>query len=258
MQPGPPAAPGVDAGTPLATGPVGLGPPPAALRLAPFYRKYLDAEGVPIVASDKVPDAALHAAREVVTHMLAGRPDIVARLQAARIRVAIMAETELTIDIPEHADLYTAFPGTDWNARARGLGATLARPASSAAEENLLCYPSDRYRGESILVHEFAHTVYLIGVQPHDAGFAAELVAAFDAARAAGKWTGTYAASNVEEYWAEGAQDWFDANLEASPPNGIHNEINTRAELEAHDPALAGLLRRVFGDRSWRHDCPAR
>ena len=44
-------------------------------------------------------------------------------------------------DIPEHASL-----GSWWDTRARRLGATLERPVSTAAEENLLCYSNDPYQ----------------------------------------------------------------------------------------------------------------
>ena len=42
-----------------------------------FYRKYLDVKGMPVVASDEVADLALQRTYEIVTHMLAGRPDVV-------------------------------------------------------------------------------------------------------------------------------------------------------------------------------------
>jgi hypothetical protein len=55
-------------------------PPPAAtkktLALAPFYRKFLDANGLPIVSSERVPDAALREAAWIVNRMLADRPDV--------------------------------------------------------------------------------------------------------------------------------------------------------------------------------------
>lgn len=230
--------------------------PPASLGLPAFYVKYVDASGVPVVSSAHVPDDALLAARAVVLQMVAGRDDIVAHLQAAHIRVAIMAESEVTTDIPEHADLYEAFPGTDWDERARGLGATFARPASSGAEENVLCHETDRYRGESILVHEFAHTMYVIGIAPHDDGFVGDLNDAFTSATGSGLWSNTYAGTNVDEYWAEGVQDWFDANLSASPSDGVHNEIDTRDELRVYDPALAALVEQVYGDSAYRYTCP--
>ena len=51
-----------------------------------------------------------------------------------------------------------------YNERARGLGGTPAVPLGSSAEENLLCLAGDRYRGEDITVHEFAHSVHLLGL----------------------------------------------------------------------------------------------
>lgn len=64
------------------------------------------------------------------------------------------------------------------------------------------------------------------------------LQAAYDAALAAGKYEGTYAATTLQEYWAEGVQSWFDTNITVppgSPPDGIHNEIGTRDQLKTYD-----------------------
>ena len=50
---------------------------------------------------------------------------------------------EVTTDIPEHAFL-ASDPNTDWDERARGLGATMSNPVGSSAEENILCHTDDR------------------------------------------------------------------------------------------------------------------
>lgn len=233
-------------------------PVPAPLGLDPFYKKYLDADGIPIVSSQKVPDAALMAAHEIVTHMLVSRPDVQGAMRARHALVAIMGQSEVTTDIPEHRDLYIAFPGTDWNTRARGLGGTVQRPATSGAEENLLCYSGDRYRGENILIHEFSHGIMGMGIAflPEAQTFDQDLRLAYDNALSRGLWANTYAATNIEEYWAEGVQDWFDTNLEALPTNGIHNQVNTRRELQVYDPGLAALIARFFPDDTWRYRCP--
>jgi hypothetical protein len=190
---------------------------------------------------------------EIVVKLIEKRPEIAAKLRENHIRVGVMAESEVTTDMPEHSDLNEAFPGTDWDTRARGLGATLERPLTSCGEENLLGLAGDRYAGESILTHEFGHTVWELGVMLLPGGSAkqAELLAAYDAAIAAGTFANTYAATNDKEYWAEGVQDWFNTNLEASPPDGIHNSIDTRAELRAADPELARLASEVFVDDAW-------
>ncbi|KYF75161.1 hypothetical protein BE17_35885 [Sorangium cellulosum] len=229
---------------------------PSELGLDPFYKKYIDAAGIPVISSEKTPDAALLRACSVVTRMLGYRDDVRQAMIANHTRVAVMAETEVTTDIPEHSDLYEAFPGTDWDTRARGLGATPARPASSCAEENVLCYPSDPYLGEDILVHEFSHAIAIMGIAFAEPTFDQELEDVFEGAIQAGKWADTYAATNKDEYWAEGVQDWFDTNIESIPGNGIHNEINTRAELRDYDRPLHDLIARYFPDDAWRPTCP--
>ena len=234
--------------------PIPLGPPPTSLGLDAFYKKYLDADGLPIVASEKVPDEALHRARAIIDELLAERPDIRNTLAGLGIRVAIISKTEVTTDIPEYSDLYEAFPGTDWDTRARGLGATFARPAVSAGEENILCYGDDPYPNEDVLVHEFAHTILNMGVEQQAGGreFKERLKAAYDAAVDAGLWEYTYAGSNVEEYWAEGVQSWYGLD---DPPGSIHNDVNTRQELEEYDSALADLIREVLGDGEVTSSC---
>ena len=50
--------------------------PPATLSADPFYQKYADAMGISIMSSEKVPDAAVLVARDIVIHMLSKRPDL--------------------------------------------------------------------------------------------------------------------------------------------------------------------------------------
>ena len=57
-----------------------------ALDLSPFYKKYTDADGFPVLSSDKVSDAALLEAADVVHHMLDGRDDV--RRRSSRTRCA--------------------------------------------------------------------------------------------------------------------------------------------------------------------------
>lgn len=235
-----------------------LGPPPARLGLDPFYQKWIDLRGLPIVGSAKVSDEALRLARDTAAEMLVNRKDVAPELARRRIRVAIMAATEQTTDIPEHSDLNRVFPSTDWNARARGLGATVARPAISAAEENLLGLKGDRYRGESIFVHEFAHTVADFGLAKLDSDFTKRLESAYRDAMQRGLWKRTYAATNSSEYWAEGVQSYFDCNRTASPADGIHNEVGTREQLRSYDPALFRLIDSSLRSPAWRWKDPAK
>ncbi len=233
-----------------------VGPPPASLGFDRFYVKYLDADGLPVIGSNKVSDAAVRQACRIARKMLSFRADVRAQMKVHGARLSVMSRAEVTTDVPEHADLYTAFPGTDWNTRARGLGGTVARPATSCAEENVLCDAKEPYVGENILVHELSHGMVNLGVVFADKTFQRRLDDAFAKAVAAGKWKDTYAGSNVEEYFAEGVQSYFDTNIQAVPANGIHNEVNTRPELLAYDPVLHGLVAEVFGPAVWTPACP--
>jgi hypothetical protein len=216
-----------------------IGPPPPKFKLDEFYKKHVEIGGLPIVSSDKVNDKALLVARKDIAMMVAKEPRMIDALVKNKVRVSVMAVTELTTDIPEHSDLR---PKEQWDQRARGLGATHSRPSSSCAEENLLGLPEDRYKGENILVHEFAHTLHTMAIVDLDPKFDERLKKAYADAMAAGLWKNTYAATDHKEYWAEGVQSWFNLNMEAKLPNGIHNHVNTHKELKEYDPVLYALI----------------
>ncbi|HRK22932.1 MAG TPA: hypothetical protein PLX06_14035 [Fimbriimonadaceae bacterium] len=228
-----------------------VGVPPADWKLSPFYKKHVDLDGLPIVSSDKVPDAALVEAWKIGREMLKNLPEARKAMIGLKVRIAIMSKDEQTLDIPEHSDLQKAFPETDWNKRARGLGATRQRPAISAGEENLLQYREDRYRGESIFIHEFAHAIFDMGIAEVDKEARRKLRETFENAKAKGRWEKTYAMTNPSEYWAEGVQSYFDCNRTADPPNGVHNHVGNRDQLKSYDPELYDLIELYF-KTGWR------
>jgi hypothetical protein len=207
--------------------------PPEWLKLDPFYKKYADAHGIPVVSSDKTPDAALLVARDMVKFMLANRPDLRAELIRKKWKLAIMAETEKTYDIPEHRK-YRALPKIDderltpqqrenyykpggvgtqtgeqyWNARGRGFGGEPdGENTTSCAEENLLGYPGTRYFGASICVHEFSHGIMRGAIYTVDTAYRQAVEAAYADAKATGRRSAQgYAGNNLNEYWATGIE----------------------------------------------------
>ncbi len=232
--------------------------PPPSLHLDPFYKKYIDAHGFPIVSSWRTPDEALIKARDIIVSIVQTLPEeIINKMKESGVRIAIMARYEGTTDIPEHKYL-AGDTSVNWDVRARGLGGSVELPLTTCAEENLLCYQIDKYHAEDILIHEFAHTIHLVGIIQVDTTFNARLQKAFDHALATGKYKNTYAATNIEEYWAEGVQDWFNVNAEVAVPDGKHNSINTRAELEIYDPDLYTILKEYFAITSECISCHCR
>lgn len=225
--------------------------PPPEWKAPAFYKKYLDAEGYPIVASEKVNDYALREAAYLVNLMLAKRPDVRAAMIKSGSRLCVMGYNEFTTELPEWAHMT---PKDFWDARARGMGGSQTDPFCSCAEENLLAYPGDPYAAENILIHEFAHNIHLRGMVNVDPTFDTRVQEAYQLAMARGLWKGKYASVNHHEYFAEGVQSWFDNNRENDHD---HNHVNTRAELLEYDPRLAALCREVFGDTELRYTKPA-
>lgn len=216
--------------------------------LAPFYQKVLDLGWTEVISSPSTCNLALERAANIVEEMTRKRPELRQRLQQQQVRISIIGRRQKLTDIPEHSDLETAFPKFPWNQR-RGVGPTKERPVTSCAEENLLQLSSDPYRGQCILVHEFAHALMDMALEPE---FVERIRHAYSRAMSHGLWTRTYAATDAKEYWAEGAADWFDCNRQSIPSDGIHNEINTQEELREYDPQLAYLLSQVFdSDLCW-------
>ena len=75
-------------------------------------------------------------------------------------------------------------------------------PVTSCGEENLVSIGTDpHYSAESILVHEFGHTVMEVGLSPSER---AAIVRAHGAALDRQLYTAaSYIGSCPEEYWAE-------------------------------------------------------
>ncbi|MCP4508160.1 MAG: hypothetical protein GY826_17455, partial [Fuerstiella sp.] len=109
-----------------------VAPPPAELRLDPFYQKYVSANGYPIVSSGKVDDYALKEAAFLVNLMLANRPDVRTAMINSGSRLIVMAHDEFTTDVPEHSHMR---PTDYWDARARGLGGSRTDPVCSCGQE---------------------------------------------------------------------------------------------------------------------------
>ena len=222
--------------------------PPAELKLDPFYKKYMNVNGIHVVSSWRVPDSCFYAAYVRLDELTKMMPaEVMESLTSRNTRIGIMARYEGTTDIPEHAFLANDTT-INWDLRARGLGGTLHMPFSTCAEENILAYQIDKYHAEDIMIHEFAHTIHNVGISPVYPDFNDELQASLDKALAEGKWKNVYAATNIEEYWAEGVQTWFNVNAEVNNDggDGKHNKVNTREELKRYDPGLYSILARFF------------
>ena len=238
--------------------------PPDSLKLDPFYKKYINTEGIPIMSSSNVPDIALIVANDIINHMLMKRKDVKMELIRRKSKVLVMAETEMETDLPERRHwkkpqrddprltpnerenyakpfgIGTMSDKQYWNQRARGMGGI----AVSCAEENLLGYAGTRYYGENILVHEFGHNI-MSAIETVDTSLYTEIQKAYLAAKSKGLYKRQYAINTVAEYWAEGTQWWFWSNIEFYDGK---KRIQSPADLKEYDPVLYHILERVYQD----------
>ena len=80
--------------------------PPAELGLDPFYAKYLNVKGIHLISSPVCSDEAMYAAYKTLTAMTDLLPEeVVKSMSDWGAKVVVMAKTEVTTDVPEHAFL---------------------------------------------------------------------------------------------------------------------------------------------------------
>ncbi len=211
-----------------------------------FYKKHINVRGMPVVAADEVADLALHRTYEIVTHMLAGRPDVIEAMVKNGMYLIVIGKDQVYTDMPE----YRNHPNPGYqNERVRGTG---GKP-TSFGEENLLSLPLDRYDDESIAVHEFCHTIDGT-LRSMDSAWSDRRNAVFQNARTKGLYRDAYAGGNAGEYWAEICQSYFDCNR---VNNWNHGPIGTREQLKVYDPEGYELVRTTFQfspEQDWRYD----
>lgn len=221
---------------------------PEGKNIPSFYQKYIETEGLYVTSSGKVSDEALLKACDIISLMLAKRPDVKAHMVKKGCHVMIIGKDEETCDLPEFAHICNCEDSIKyWNWRARGFGgAPEDEFSSSCGEENLLALPQDKYVGENILIHEFAHLIHTVGIVGVEPDFNERLEALRQNTIRKGLWEKTYAVSNKEEYFAECVQSFFNCNRYAEPANGVHNWVNRRTKLKTYDPDMYRLLQEYF------------
>lgn len=213
----------------------------------PYYQKERTLDcGVKVLGSAKVRDEAMDTAVEMLKIILANE-SVAERMGNAGCMLGIYGEGENAFDIPEHRFSY------DENGRldVEGFGGT---QLASIRDANVLRLKTGSYTtgypDESILTHEFAHTVQEFGLTDEQKQ---EIHNIYEAAIAAGKWTAsdglTYAGSNEYEYFATLSAIWFnvmDDTYDGSWIKDGRGPVNTRAELKVYDRAAYDFLSTIY------------
>ena len=220
------------------------------VEVAPFYTQFVQADcGITVKSSDAVEPSTLQAAADMVDVMLSERSDVAEKMIENGAELAVYGQGESAYSIPEHRATYD--PDMYY---VEGYGGMVGNPVASIYDANVLRllrqdspnhYTS--YENESVLVHEFGHSVHLLGVDSIP-----ELKEEFDAvyasAQAKNLWPNSYAISNREEYFATCTAIWFNAMSESNDGSwdGVRGPVNTREELQAYDVDMYNFLAKIY------------
>ncbi len=207
----------------------------------PFYTQVRTLDcGVKVLGSAKVREAAMDKAKEMLEVLLANET-VANRMGDAGCMMGLYGEGEIGYDIPEHRfDFDVNYLYVE------GFGGT---QLASICDANVLRLNTGNYQtgypNESILTHEFAHTVYNYGLSETQQQ---EWIEIYNTSTGSGKWANSYAGSNKDEYFATLSAIWFNVMDDTTDGtwNGIRGPINTRAELKAYDRAAYDFLEKIY------------
>ena len=218
----------------------------------PFYKKYINADGIVIVGSENVADAALLDARRTILRLTSKRPDVHKAIVANNARISIMAFAETASDLPEFG------PGSDgeW-----GLGQMPGDPTSLVSEEGIPYEGNTEYIAH-FLLHEFVHVVHNLGMPTTDPEIVAEIHTAYLRAVKEGRFmkppnepsqdTTPFDEYRDDEYFTHSVNAYYDLN-ESLPGPWVDIEIGdwgqrsgTREELRRNDPRVYEIIEQFF------------
>lgn len=219
-----------------------LGPPPVHVRWYASFDKYLDADGIAIIATEKVADEALFRAAAILDDMLINRPDIREILIRQRVHVVVVGHDEQTFDLTpyrQYRDIVKLEPHGPGGPR--GLGPNQFTP-TLVPEENVLCH-GDSSWGYDIVIHEYAHAIdYALSRGTSSGNFSSSLARAYRAGMDSDLWDGSYGATNTAEFWAEAVGAWVGTGQSFNMP------FKNRLHLLEHSPEVAKLITDTLGD----------
>ena len=215
-------------------------------RLNAFYTKAVTIDGIPIIGSDKVSDFAFLECAYTLDHMLMNSPRAVKdALIASRVRMGIISVVEYTMDIPENQ--------TRQNMVAAGCvsGPPLAR-AGRACRWRLvprrICSIFAAIRTPRRTSRSTnSPTPWPAPCAAADPAWYKNLQDIYKQAMSEGLFASSYSATNEQEYWAEGAQAWFDCASPAKDPT-VHSGIWHRDQLKR----VRSSPRKAFKRYLWR------
>ncbi len=220
----------------------------------PYYKKYINADGIVLVGSENVADAALLAARRTILRLTSKRPDVHKAIVENNARISILAFSETASDLPE----FGLRSDGEW-----GLGQMPGDPTSLVSEKGI------RYEGNTeyianFLLHEFVHVVHNLGMPTTDPEIVDEIYAAYLQAVEKGLFmkppndppedATAFDEYRDDEYFTHSVNAYYDLN-ESLPGPWVDIKIGewgqrsgTREELRKNAPLIYEIIEQFFPD----------
>ena len=210
------------------------------------YTKYISAGGIAIVGDRYVPDNVFYAVEDMVLALTAKHPEIREPLFPQNGRGFYIILFNANVGMASLPEIKTRHS----NAAGRGHCRGDSLHGHFYCIANVVVYSDTIFRLNTV-VHEFGHALHG-SINQLDPNFQGRLEAAYDAAKAAGKWRQKdihvidgevieidagigYILNNPSEYWAEGILYWCYGGKA-----GIR--FASREEFAEYDPGLYALL----------------
>ena len=207
-----------------------------------FYKKCMCSYGILILASDKVNDQAFlncyWTLDAILKKMAVDKPHILKQMIKNRARVLILGKNEYNYQLPEWSWV------TDKTLRRAGGGME-----TTVIEENISnIAESDGWNTNfSLIVHEFAHTIFISGIGQADTMYT-QIDNCYKDAMSKNLYTeSSYDRNDNHEYFTGQSCRWFNANpSNLNVPNA--SKLSDREQLKIYDPNMYKIMESLYGD----------
>jgi len=236
--------------------------------------KYVWCRGFSILGSNKVSDRAMLEADRIVRNMFRYRHDILKAIIDAKVQLVVIDPGLSPKQIP-----HTKRLRRKWFIN-KEKSSSEQNPLFrfSTAESNLMELAGNPAPGENLLIRDMALLVYYIsglreidpeyenrkhvqqyekGLERIDRRFDEKVGKLYRNAKKKNLWTGTPAAKNRFDYFAEAVQSFFDANRIITLGS---DHVRGREQLQAYDPDMALFVGDIFKHPErvdWRYSKPS-
>lgn len=218
--------------------------PPPELGLHPFFTKYLNAGGLPIVGSQMVPDEAFIRARQTLLTMCSLRPELLRQSGEMGIMVAVLGYGEGIGKLPGFPAADAGQPDPD--VFIRSMPATPDWPFIVCAEENLLAWNQDRHRGEDMLIRSFAASMLSMILPGSDPAAIIKISEICELAVRGSNCLPGSGSPNIDAYWSSAVQLWFEVHPYKAATLYTPCPVRGQRLIGECDPQLYELLSGYF------------